>query len=122
LSPPAIYYDIKTLHMKVDEDRCLGSECGLCQEACPADIPRYYPPDHDYSMVCDLCEKDGERRPQCVEICPSYALEFMTPSFPQHLERIHPDRKAESFSKRLYPLPKDKIQRSPEEVWEAKEE
>jgi len=117
VSPPAIYYDETVHHIKVDADRCLGFSCGACQEACPAGVPRFYPPEYDYTLACDLCEKDGERRPQCVEVCPSYALEFMMPMFPQHLERIHPDEKAECLSKRLYPLTKDKIQKPPEEIW-----
>ncbi len=117
LDPPAIYYDIKEYHMKVDKDRCLGSSCAMCRESCPAEIPRYFPPAHDYSIICDLCEKDGERKPQCVEVCPAYALEFLSPMFPQHLERIHPDEKAACLSKRLYPLTKDKIQKSMEEIW-----
>ena len=111
------YYDAEALHMKVDADRCLGAKCGKCWEACTAKVPRFYAPEHNHAMVCDLCEKDGERKPQCVEICPSYALEFMVPLFPQHMERIHPDEKVECFSKRLYPLPKDKIQRTPQEIW-----
>jgi carbon-monoxide dehydrogenase iron sulfur subunit len=115
VSPPAIYYDGEVHHMKVDEERCTG--CGACQEACPAHAPRFYAPEYDYPLVCDLCEKDGERRPQCVEVCPTYALEFMRPAFPQHLERIHPDEKAGCLSKRLYPLPMDQIQKPPEEIW-----
>ena len=103
--------------MRVDIDGCLGSSCGACREACPANVPCFYPPECDYPLVCDLCEKDGERSPQCVEVCPSYALEFLAPRFPQHLERIHPDEKAECLSKRLYPLDKDKIQKAPEEIW-----
>jgi Fe-S-cluster-containing hydrogenase component 2 len=117
IDPPVIHYDKEKFHMVVDEDRCLGSSCGQCAEACPAAVPRFYPPDHDYSMVCDLCERNGVRKPQCVEICPSYALEFLDPRFPQHLERIHPDDKALYLSKRLYPLPKDQVQRPPEEIW-----
>jgi carbon-monoxide dehydrogenase iron sulfur subunit len=117
VDPPVIHYDKDKLHMVVDADRCLGSSCGQCAEACPAAVPRFYPPEHDYSMVCDLCERDGVRKPQCVEICPHFALEYMAPQFPQHLERIHPDDKAAYLAKRLYPLPKDKVQRSPEEIW-----
>ncbi|MCW4037620.1 MAG: 4Fe-4S dicluster domain-containing protein [Candidatus Bathyarchaeota archaeon] len=112
LDPPAIFYDEKRLHMQADEERCLGSKCGKCREACSAEIPRFYP-DHNYPLVCDLCEKDGERRPQCVEVCPNHALEYM-PSRDRryvvstaHLWRIHPDEKAEFISKRLYPLTKD---------------
>ena len=117
LDPPVIHYDKDKLHMVVDEDRCLGSSCAQCAEACPAAVPRFYPPEHDTSMVCDLCEKDGVRKPQCVEVCPHFALEYMAPQFPQHLERIHPDDKAAYLAKRLYPLPKDKVQRPPEDVW-----
>lgn len=115
VDPPAIYFDEKNFHMAVDADRCTG--CGLCKDACPAEVPRFYPSVSEAPMVCDLCAKNGERKPQCVEVCPTYALEYMNPLFPQHLERIHPDVKAECLAKRLYPLPKDKIQRPPEEIW-----
>lgn len=117
LNPPAIYYDDKEYHMKVNTDTCLGSSCAQCQEACPAHVPLFYPSEHDYPLVCDLCYQDGARKPQCVEICPFYALEFMEPTFPQHLQRIHPDEKAKAIAKRLYPLPKDRIQKPPEEIW-----
>ena len=117
VDPPVIRYSKEESHMVVDIDRCLGSSCGQCASACPAAVPRFYPASHDFSMVCDLCERDGVRKPQCVEICPNYALEFMTPQIPQHLQRIHPDEKAASLAKRLYPLPADKVQRSPEEIW-----
>ena len=112
LDPPAIFYDEKKLHMNADVDRCLGPKCGRCREACSAKIPRFYT-EHDYPLICDLCEKEGERRPQCVEVCPNHALEYM-PSRDQryvvstaHLWRIHPDEKAELISKRLHPLTKD---------------
>lgn len=118
--PPVIHYDKELFHMVVDADRCLGSGCGQCRDACPAEVPRFYPPDEDVSMVCDLCEKDGQRRPQCVEICPTQALEFVTPKIPHHLERIHPDEKAASLANRLYPLPKDRVIRMPEEIWGGK--
>lgn len=117
MDPPAIYYDEKTYHMAVDGNRCLGFSCVACQEACPTHIPRFYPAEVDHALVCDLCERDGQRRPQCVEVCPTYALEFMIPAFPQHLERIHPDEKAECLSKRLYPLAGYKIQKPWQEIW-----
>ena len=117
VDPPMIHYDKEKFHMVVDIDRCLGSSCGQCATACPAAVPRFYPPTHDYSMVCDLCERDGVRKPQCVEICPHYALEYMAPQLPAHQQRIHPDEKAAYLAKRLYPLPDDKVQRSPEEIW-----
>ena len=117
VDPPVIHYDKEKFHMVVDKDRCLGSSCAQCQEACPAHVPRFCPPDADYSLVCDLCETNGERRPECVEVCPNYALEYLAPQIPQHLERIHPDQKAEYLSKRLYPLPKDRLQIPPEELF-----
>jgi len=120
VDPPVIHYDEERMHMVVDEDRCLGSDCGECREACPADVPRFYPPDNDFAMVCDLCAKDGIRKPQCVEICPTQALEYVAPKIPQHLERIHPDEKAASMAKRLYPLPRDRVIRLPEEIWGGK--
>jgi Fe-S-cluster-containing dehydrogenase component len=120
MDPPVIHYDEKVHHMVVDRDRCLGSSCAKCRKACPAHVPRFYPPDHDYALVCDLCEKDGKRQPQCVEICPNQALEFFSPQFPQHLERIHPDEKAQCLAKRLYLLPEDRVIRLPEEIWGGK--
>ena len=116
LDAPAIYYDEIECHMQTNSETCLGSSCAQCQEACPAHIPCFGPPEHDHSMVCDLCSRDGVRRPQCVEICPTSALEFLQPSFPQHMQRIHPDEKAACLAQRLYPLPKDKIQKPVEEI------
>ena len=112
LTPPVIHFDEKTFSMKVDSERCLGNRCARCTEACTAKIPRFYPKEHDYALVCDLCQKDGERKPQCVKVCPTAALEYM-PSVGRfgtniaHWWRIHPDEKAELISKRLHPLKKD---------------
>ncbi|MCL2669828.1 MAG: 4Fe-4S dicluster domain-containing protein [Syntrophaceae bacterium] len=117
MDPPVIHYDKEKMHMTVDADRCLGSSCARCMAACPAKVPRFHSPEADYPLVCDLCETGGVRRPRCVDVCPNYALEYMAPQIPQHLERIHPDLKAQCLSKRLYPLPKDRIQIPPEELF-----
>ena len=109
VTPPVINYDEKLLHMVVDKARCLGYKCSKCREACPAHIPKFYPPDYDYAIVCDLCEKDGKRKPQCVEFCQSYALEFMSQKYPRHMERKPLQEKAEWFATRMYPLPKDTL-------------
>lgn len=122
VDPPVIHYDAEKFHMAVDEERCLGAKCAKCLKACPASVPRFYPPGHDCAMVCDLCERGGDRRPQCVEICPSFALEYMEPQFPQHLQRIHPDEKADCLSERLQPLPRNKAQVSPEELFGGKKQ
>jgi Fe-S-cluster-containing hydrogenase component 2 len=117
LDPPVISFDTEKLHMVVDSKRCLGHKCGQCRKACPADVPRFYPEFLDYALVCDLCEENGRRRPQCVDICPTQALMYISPKFPQHLERVHPDQKAEMLSKRLHPLAKDRFMRLPHEIW-----
>ena len=36
VKPSAITFDKKTLHMVVDQERCLGHKCGNCHEACSA--------------------------------------------------------------------------------------
>lgn len=119
VNPSAIYYDQKDFHMQIDKKRCI--RCGKCTEACPAGAVTLSPINalnEGYPLVCDLCYKDSKREPKCVEICPVSALEFMKPQYPQHLQRIHPDQKAECLAERLYPLSNSsKVQRTPEEVW-----
>lgn len=112
-SPPAIYFDEKTLHMVVDEDRCTG--CLLCRDACGTEAVRVNPDVSDKPFVCDLCdtENTGERNPQCVKICPTTALYYHN-----RMERIRPlrdssrkssDEKAGIVARRLYPLTRDSI-------------
>jgi len=113
LSPPAIYFDEKTLHMVVDDDRCTG--CLLCRDACGTEAIRYNPDISDKPFVCDLCdiEGTGERDPQCIKICPTTALYFHN-----RVERVRPlrdssrkssDEKAGMIARRLYPLTKESI-------------
>ena len=115
LDPPVIHFDEARRHMAVDTDRCLGYKCQLCAKACGADVIHFHPPEHDYALVCDLCERDGERRPQCVESCPHNALEFMSslmyPYLKQasHLWRMSAEEKANLFHQRLYPLATDSV-------------
>ena len=109
LDPPAIHYDKDLLHVNVDQDRCLGHKCGRCAEACGSSAIHFYPPTHDFAIVCDLCEREGQRRPQCVEACPAYALEFRGEKFPSYIERVPPEEKAEALSERLSPLRKDQV-------------
>lgn len=59
--------------VELDEDRCIG--CRACMIACPLggitmDM------DKKIAMKCDLC--GGE--PKCVELCPTGALEYATPT------------------------------------------
>jgi carbon-monoxide dehydrogenase iron sulfur subunit len=115
LKPSVIHFDKEKKHMTVDIDRCLGYRCQLCAKACGAEVIHFYPPEHNHAIVCDLCEKDGVRQPQCVEACPHNALEFRpTISYPfikesSHLWRMNPDEKTDLFHRRLYPLENDNL-------------
>lgn len=113
VSPPAIYFDEKTLHMVIDKERCTG--CLLCQEACGTEAIRYNPDASDTPFVCDLCDTNntGERNPQCVQICPTTALYFHDQN-----ERGRPlrdtfrrsaDEKADMVARRLYPLTRESL-------------
>ncbi len=120
LKPSAIHYDEKNFHMTVDSQRCATSGCHKeCMTGCPAQVP-HPSPDGKSVIVCDLCEENGVRQPRCVAVCPFYALEFLKPQFPSHLDRIHPDEKAEALSRRFYPLKRNQIQLQPDEVWKER--
>ena len=112
LTPPAIHFDKKTLHMVVDKDTCTG--CLACQEACGTEAIHALD-ESGTPLVCDLCDKDntGARDPQCVRICPTGALYYHN-----RMERIRPirdffrksaDAKAGWISRRLYPLTRESI-------------
>ncbi len=114
VEPPVIHFDKKSLHMVVDEDRCLGFKCGKCRKACQAKAIRFYPSVTPKAFVCDLCdtENNGNRAPECVNVCPYGALYFKgaTERFGymiQDIMRKHPDEKAEWIARRLYPLKRE---------------
>lgn len=115
VDPPAIYYDKNTLHMVIDKERCLGETCLKCREACTAKAIRNHPTLSPIPFVCDLCDigNNGNRNPQCVNVCPTEALYFKDLEvfgYPlRDYVRKHPDEKAELIAKRLYPLPKDSM-------------
>jgi len=113
VSPPAIYFDEKTLHMVIDEERCTG--CLLCREACGIEAVRFNPDASDKPFVCDLCdtENTGDRDPQCVRICPTTALYYHN-----RTERVRSlrdssrksaDAKADMVARRLYPLTRESL-------------
>lgn len=113
VTPPAIYFDEKTLHMVILKDSCTG--CMECRRACGTEAIRFYPELSNIPLVCDLCDtaNTGERNPQCVKICPTSALYYHN-----RMERIRPlrdthrksaDAKAEMVARRLYPLTRESL-------------
>ncbi len=117
VSPPVIHFDKNTLHLVIDQDRCLGNDCLQCRDACSAKAIRTYSPLSATPFVCDLCdtENNGHRDPQCVNVCPYGALSFVTSQehrfeySVQDIKRKHADEKAELIAKRLYPLNKNSM-------------
>ncbi|MFC1816754.1 4Fe-4S dicluster domain-containing protein [Thermodesulfobacteriota bacterium] len=116
VDPPAIYFDKKLLHMVVDQERCLGVKCGKCRDACSAKAIRFYPSVSSEAFVCDLCdtENNGDRNPECVNVCPYGALYFKSVSVRfgyliHDIMRKHPDEKADLIAKRLYPLKRESM-------------
>ena len=71
----------------VNQDKCVG--CGICVDACPWEMTALDGPvggENTKSHKCHLCagqlgvaDEDGvvQERPNCVEACPSGALQFM---------------------------------------------
>ena len=116
VTPPAIYFDRDLLHMVIAEERCLGLSCLLCRDACSAKAIRVYPSVSSTPFVCDLCdtESNGNRDPQCVNVCPYGALYYKSTAVRfgysvQDITRKHADEKAELIAKRLYPLTKESM-------------
>ena len=116
LDPPAVYFDNDLLHMVLDQERCLGEGCLQCQEACSAKAIRNHPTLSPQPFVCDLCdtENNGDRNPECVDVCPYGALYFKSVAVRwglliHDITRKHPDEKADLISKRLYPLTRESM-------------
>jgi Fe-S-cluster-containing dehydrogenase component len=115
LDPPAVYYDDDLLHIVIDQERCLGQKCLLCREACPAKAIKNHPQLSPKPFVCDLCDtqNNGNRDPQCVNVCPAGALCFKNfAPFGYSIRdftRKPAEEKAELIAKRLYPLPRESM-------------
>jgi len=64
--------------MVVDREKCLGKEeCGLCNQACPYQIPQFGDEDDAKMQMCNFCLDrflEGGR-PICVDACPMRALD-----------------------------------------------
>jgi Fe-S-cluster-containing hydrogenase component 2 len=117
VSPPAIHFDASTLHMVIDKSTCLGNDCLQCVSACSAQAVRSYPSTLSTPFVCDLCDTQntGDRDPQCVNVCPYSALNYLSSQehrfnyTVQDIRRKSADQKAELISRRLYPLKKNSM-------------
>ncbi|MFC1860868.1 4Fe-4S dicluster domain-containing protein [Chloroflexota bacterium] len=113
IDPPAVYYNKELLHMVLDQERCLGADCMLCRDACPAKAIRNHKTLSPKPFVCDLCDihNSGKRNPQCVNVCPTQALYYKdlndrgTPI--RDMMRKPGNKKAKLIARRLYPLSRD---------------
>ena len=66
----ALARDPKTHAIQVKEENCVA--CRACIEECPFAAPSMHP-SGEHVLICDLC--GGE--PQCVEICPEHAIQYV---------------------------------------------
>lgn len=82
--------------IRLDRELCNG--CGICKEACPVGGV-FFAPD-GYPLICDLC--GGSQKPQCVEICPSGALEYRSTLSNQKRHVVSPEEMAEEIRKQIW--------------------
>ncbi len=61
-SADALSVNKDTGAVSVDREKC--TNCGLCIDACPGNVPHIHPTEQ-YAVICDLCEGD----PQCAKVC-----------------------------------------------------
>ncbi len=95
--PSGVYFeDAGTGAILARTDRCLG--CRYCAWSCPYGAPRFIPAE---GMVrkCDLCIRRlrASRRPACVTVCPTGALEIGERSSPADI-LITGDRRPPTLS------------------------
>ncbi|MEM4297806.1 MAG: 4Fe-4S dicluster domain-containing protein [Nitrososphaerota archaeon] len=71
----ALQYDDERAIIRLIKERCLGKRCSICARACKglrSGVIRFYPPEHDYAIICDKCDGD----PRCVKVCPTGCLKY----------------------------------------------
>jgi anaerobic dimethyl sulfoxide reductase subunit B (iron-sulfur subunit) len=68
----AIYKDVETGIILVDEAKCTG--CEVCRTVCPFDAPQFF---DGKLKLCDLCfhrQKEGKSQTACEAVCPAGAI------------------------------------------------
>ncbi len=129
IEPKALYVDKKKFVLKVDKESCLGHRCGRCAEACKklrSGVIHFYPPDHDYPIVCDQCDgagPNGEPDPQCAKNCPFGVFFYSTPKGGSGWRYAWPPEKiAKDLEERFKPASRWRLVKSPYEIkWELDE-
>ena len=69
----AIFQDSKTKMIVINANKCDG--CGLCVDACNFGVMSMGI-DERLPIVCDLCTKNNDGKPVCVEYCATEALQL----------------------------------------------
>jgi len=128
MDPKVLYVDRKKFVLKVDKERCLGHRCGRCAEACEklrSGAIYFYPPGHDYPIVCDQCDgagPNGEPYPQCAKNCPFGVFFYSTSKGGEGWRYAWPpERIARDLEERFKPASKRRLAKSPFEIdWTLK--
>jgi Fe-S-cluster-containing hydrogenase component 2 len=130
VKPKVLQFDKNKFVLKVDKERCLGHRCGKCAKACQelrSEAIHFYPPNHDYAIVCDQCDgagPNGEPDPQCAKNCPWGVFFYSSPKGGSGWRYAWPaDKIAKDLEERFKPASKKRHAKSPYEIrWNKKEE
>ena len=93
----AIVRDESTGMPRVQEDKCLGRECGRCVEACPYKAINFNPEAYPYPLICDLCGGD----PQCAKACWPGALVAVEATPETEAERLKLGGRVSALARRV---------------------
>ena len=103
----AISVDAFTNAIKIDETKCVGVKCSLCQKSCPQEVAITFHPETKKALVCDLCDGD----PECVKVCPAGALSFVGGGFFDGCHSAYPPGViAERLALQFYPAKRNKYE------------